>query len=364
MKRLFQRSNRIYCLTNICVCLLCSSYLYTGYCNENNDVQQELSGTAVEKDLEPLSEQNEEKVEKVEENKVEVVENKVTTNNSTTQKKTNTTKKVVTSTKTTTSSKKYVKPKYDSVTGSAVVDYAKKYLGLRYVSGGNSLTTGTDCSGFTKLIYKEFGITLSRSVKSQVKNGTYVKKSDLQKGDLVFYGKRKGVVSHVAIYIGNGKVIHQSTPKKGVKIDTVNMMVYITARRVISKPASTSPTNKDNSSTNNNSNVNNSLENNNQSMTNNNVNNNVENNNQTTTNNNVNNNTENNNQTTTNNNVNNNTESNNQTTTNNNVNNNTESNNQATTDNNVNNNTENNNQATTNNSVNNNTNDSSVNTNN
>jgi len=258
MKRFFQRSNRLYCLTNICVCLLCSTYLYTGYSEISNDVQQELTGTAVEKDLDPLSKETEIKSEIKEEKKEQAVENKIVTNNQTnkitnknttttnktTTSKTTTTKKVVTSNKkTTTSSKKYVKPKYDSVTGSAIVDYAKKYLGLRYVSGGNSLTKGTDCSGFTKLIYKEFGITLSRSVKAQVKNGIYVQKSDLQKGDLLFYGSKKGVVTHVAIYIGNGKVIHQSNPRDGVKINTMNMMVYITARRVITKPATKSPVN-------------------------------------------------------------------------------------------------------------------------
>lgn len=220
MKGFFQSYNRIYCLTNIFVCILCTGYLYTGYCSVNNEVQQEVTNEIVENDTEPLSENN---------SSNEVKQNETT-------KKT-----VVTSAKANTSSKKYVKPNYDAVTGSAVVDYAKNYLGLRYVSGGNSLTTGTDCSGFTKLIYKEFGITLSRSVKSQVKNGTYVKKSDLQKGDLIFYGHTSSKVSHVAIYIGNGKVIHQSTPKSGVKINTMNMMVYITARRVITQRAQTFP---------------------------------------------------------------------------------------------------------------------------
>lgn len=244
MKQFIQRSNRMYCLTNIGVCLLCSTYLYTGYCDVNDDVQQGLSeASIVEKDSDPLSEKSKEIVLEKEENKELVIANKVV--NNTTSKKTTTTKKIVTSSKKTqTSAKKYVKPVYDSVTGSAVVDYAKRYLGLRYVSGGNSLTKGTDCSGFTKLIYKQFGINLSRSVKAQVKNGVYVKKNDLQKGDLIFYGKRKGVVSHVAIYIGNGKVIHQSTPKSGVKINDMNMMVYITARRVISKPSTTSVANK------------------------------------------------------------------------------------------------------------------------
>lgn len=225
MKGLFQGNNRIYCLTNIFVCLLCTGYLCTGYCSINSEPQQqEESVVATSDDIDPLSARSE-----LKELGVEVV------------KESTTKKVVVTASKKNTASVKYVKPNYDKVTGSAVVNYAKNYLGLRYVSGGYSLTKGTDCSGFTKLIFREFGINLSRSVKEQVKNGQYVSKSDLQKGDLIFYGYKSGVVSHVAIYIGDGKVIHQSTPKSGVKINTMNMMVYITARRVITKPATIFP---------------------------------------------------------------------------------------------------------------------------
>jgi len=129
-------------------------------------------------------------------------------------------------------SKSYVKPSYNSVTGTNLVNYARNYLGLRYVSAGNSLQTGTDCSGFTRLIYKEFGINLGRTVSSQVYSGTYVSKSDLQPGDLVFYSYGS-VASHVAIYMGNGLIIHESNPRDGVKISSVNIMNYITARRLI-----------------------------------------------------------------------------------------------------------------------------------
>lgn len=126
----------------------------------------------------------------------------------------------------------YVKPSYNSVTGMNLVNYAKHYLGLRYVHAGNSLSTGTDCSGFTRLIFKEFGINLGRTVASQLYSGSYVSKSDLQPGDLVFYGY-SNYASHVAIYIGGGMVIHESNPRDGVKISSVNMMHYITARRLI-----------------------------------------------------------------------------------------------------------------------------------
>ena len=126
----------------------------------------------------------------------------------------------------------YVKPSYNSLTGQNLVNYAKNFIGLRYVSAGRSLSTGTDCSGFTSLIYKEFGITLGRTVSSQIYSGTYVSKSDLQPGDLVFYSYGS-VASHVAIYIGNGLIIHESNPRDGVKISSVNIMNYITARRLI-----------------------------------------------------------------------------------------------------------------------------------
>lgn len=127
----------------------------------------------------------------------------------------------------------YVEPSYNSTTGINLVNYAKSFLGLKYVYAGNSLTTGTDCSGYTMLIYKDFGISLGRTVSSQLNNGSYVSKNDLKPGDLVFYGNSSNYASHVAIYIGNNLVIHESTPKDGVKISSVNMMNYITSRRVI-----------------------------------------------------------------------------------------------------------------------------------
>lgn len=127
----------------------------------------------------------------------------------------------------------YVKPSYNSVTGMNLVNYAKNYVGLPYVPAGSSLSTGTDCSGFTRLIYMEFGIQLGRTVNSQLYSGSYVSKEDLQPGDLVFYGYYQGYSSHVAIYIGDGLIIHESNPRDGVKISSVNIMVYQTARRLI-----------------------------------------------------------------------------------------------------------------------------------
>ena len=127
----------------------------------------------------------------------------------------------------------YVKPSYNSVTGMNLVNYAKNYIGLPYVSSGSSLVTGTDCSGFTRLIYLEFGIQLGRTVNSQLYSGSYVAKEDLQPGDLIFYGYNQGNSTHVAIYIGNNMIIHESNPRDGVKISSVNIMVYQTSRRLI-----------------------------------------------------------------------------------------------------------------------------------
>ena len=102
-------------------------------------------------------------------------------------------------------------------TGEKVVAYAKKFIGTPYVRGGNSLTKGVDCSGFTQQVYKNFGVNLQRSPRSQyASNGYAVSKSDLKPGDLVFYGYSS--VSHVAIYVGNGQIIHSPAPGQSVHI--------------------------------------------------------------------------------------------------------------------------------------------------
>ena len=151
------------------------------------------------------------------------------------EKKASTKKTTTKKTTTTTTKSSYTKPSYSSVTGDAIVSFAKQFMGLRYKSGTPSLTSGADCSGFTMLIYREFGVSLPRTVGGQISKGKYVAKKDLQKGDLVFYKAKgsKGGASHVGIYYGGGQVIHESRPGVGVKLSTVNMMQYVTARRVI-----------------------------------------------------------------------------------------------------------------------------------
>ena len=231
---LFRRRMELFCVSNVMVSFICTSFLGTTYSATLEEAGQEKKQEIVaSSEVDPLSQLGDKnKTTEIDVPNLEEIVEKKKTVTSTTKKTTNVvTKKEVKSTKI------YTPAKYNEVTGSAVVEYAKKYLGLRYVSAGNSLSTGTDCSGFTKLIYKEFGVSLGRTVRSQMNSGTYVRKSDLQKGDLVFYANGNGKASHVAMYIGNGQVIHESTYKYGVKISSVNMMQYITARRVINNKA-------------------------------------------------------------------------------------------------------------------------------
>lgn len=104
----------------------------------------------------------------------------------------------------------------ETYVGEEVISYAKKFLGNPYVYGGNSLTKGADCSGFVQQVFKNFDINLERSSRSQyASNGYKVSKNDLLPGDLVFYGY-DGYIDHVAIYAGNGEIIHASTPKTGI----------------------------------------------------------------------------------------------------------------------------------------------------
>lgn len=101
---------------------------------------------------------------------------------------------------------------------NALVDYAFQFIGNPYVYGGNSLTNGVDCSGFTQQVYKKFGIALNRTSGEQfLLNGKKVQKKNLQKGDLIFYGDNN-IITHVAIYIGNDKVVHAANPKDDICI--------------------------------------------------------------------------------------------------------------------------------------------------
>ena len=99
-----------------------------------------------------------------------------------------------------------------SSSGSAIVDFAKQFVGNPYVWGGTSLTNGADCSGFVQSVYGNFGISLPRTSYEQETAGYEVSYADIQPGDLVCYG------SHVAIYIGDGQIVHASNEAEGIKI--------------------------------------------------------------------------------------------------------------------------------------------------
>lgn len=102
---------------------------------------------------------------------------------------------------------------------TAVVDYAMQYLGNRYVHGGQSLATGTDCSGFTCYVYKAFGYSLSRTPQGQYTSaGRGIDMSQIQPGDVICYSSNGSTCTHVGLYIGNGQIIHAANSRKGVII--------------------------------------------------------------------------------------------------------------------------------------------------
>lgn len=124
-----------------------------------------------------------------------------------------------------------------SSSGEAVVAYAKQFLGYRYVYGTNGPNT-FDCSGFVQYVYKHFGVSLSRSSKTQANDGVAVSKSNLQPGDvLIFKNTAKTAIGHVGIYIGNNQFIHASNSKTGVIISSLStssyQQRYVTARRIL-----------------------------------------------------------------------------------------------------------------------------------
>ena len=109
--------------------------------------------------------------------------------------------------------------------GLEIANYALRFVGNPYVSGGTSLTNGADCSGFTWAVHKHFGITIPRISRDQAVGGKNVSISAVQAGDIIYYG------NHVAIYIGNGKVVHASTRETGIKISNYTYRPPLCVRR-------------------------------------------------------------------------------------------------------------------------------------
>ena len=128
-----------------------------------------------------------------------------------------------------------------SATGNSIADSAQKYMGTPYVWGGESMSEGgMDCSGFVYNALKDAGYDVGRTTAQGYRSyGSTISKSDMQPGDLIFYGKN-GNASHIGIYIGDGKMIHSSggskntknNPGKGVSISNIDYRSdFIEARR-------------------------------------------------------------------------------------------------------------------------------------
>lgn len=117
---------------------------------------------------------------------------------------------------------------------SKLVNYALQFVGGRYLWGGTNPNTGADCSGFVQYVYRNMaGISLPRTSREQAKTGRSVSSGEMQPGDLIFYTNSGGTVNHVAMYIGNGQIVHAASRRSGIKISTWNYRRPKTIRRYL-----------------------------------------------------------------------------------------------------------------------------------
>ena len=112
-----------------------------------------------------------------------------------------------------------------------ICEYARQFVGNPYKWGGTSLTKGADCSGFTLSVYANYGVSLPHSSKAQANCGTRIDLSELQPGDLVFYGGKN--IHHVAMYIGNGQVVHAQSTNTGIVVSSMNYNTPTRAVRIL-----------------------------------------------------------------------------------------------------------------------------------
>ena len=119
-----------------------------------------------------------------------------------------------------------------SSSGASAASYACQFVGNPYVWGGSSLTNGADCSGFVMAVYAQFGISLPHNAAAQSNCGTQVSLSALEPGDLIFYSNGGGI-SHVAMYIGGGQIVHAASSRDGIKISAYNYHTPVKAVRFL-----------------------------------------------------------------------------------------------------------------------------------
>jgi cell wall-associated NlpC family hydrolase len=142
-----------------------------------------------------------------------------------------------TGSKTGSSGSSTTKPSGPSSTAQKIVSTAKQYIGIRYVYGGSSPSTGFDCSGLVTYVFKQYGITFKQRTRLYL-DGANVSYNNLMPGDLVFFdSNRNGTIGHVGIYVGNGSFIHAPRPGAKVRIESMTSGFYrntfVCARRVV-----------------------------------------------------------------------------------------------------------------------------------
>ena len=111
--------------------------------------------------------------------------------------------------------------------GGQIASYACQFIGNPYVAGGTSLTNGADCSGFTQSVYAHFGIKIPRNSTGQRAAGREVSYAEAQPGDIICYA------GHVAIYLGNGQIVHASTERTGIKTSRADYRMILSVRRYV-----------------------------------------------------------------------------------------------------------------------------------
>lgn len=122
---------------------------------------------------------------------------------------------------------KTLPPKIGSGSGSDIAQYACLFVGNPYVPGGTSLTNGADCSGFTQSVYRQYGYQIPRNSAAQRSAGREVAYADAQPGDLICYA------GHVALYLGNGRIVHASSVRTGIKYGYATYRPILSVRRIV-----------------------------------------------------------------------------------------------------------------------------------